>query len=113
MSNEIKFTDEEISWFYAGLPTNSSVMMRAIPREKLRELLDFRAQYAASAEAIIRLTEELEAMNARYEERGMAMRETGAIVRSIYVCAKCDKRFLIVGEPYCHCPETVKPRSTP
>ena len=47
--------------------------------------------------------EELKRLHAKYEDREKAMRDTGAIVRSLYVCSRCGKRILIIGEGYCHC----------
>ena len=38
----IDFTDEERVWLYEGIPINSTTMSKAVPHQKLRELLDFR-----------------------------------------------------------------------
>ena len=54
------FTQDEIFWLYDGIPMNSSTMSKAVPHQKLRELFDFKAQCAVSAEVITRLQAEIE-----------------------------------------------------
>ncbi len=47
--------------------------------------------------------EEILRLHAIYDERGMAMRDTGDIVRSLYVCSRCGGKKLNIGEARCHC----------
>ncbi len=51
----IRFTDDEISWLTEIESINSSVMAKAVPEKKLRELFDFKAQCAVSAQVIAEL----------------------------------------------------------
>lgn len=45
-------------------------------------------------EEVERLTEELRSFRVKYEERGAAMRDTGDMVRSLYVGSEVSKRIL-------------------
>lgn len=53
---KIEFTSEEIAWLFSGLPINSSVMSKAVPHSKLRELFDFKEkaeQYRAALAQVV------------------------------------------------------------
>lgn len=47
--------------------------------------------------------EELLKLHAKYDERGVAMRDTGDMVRSLFVCARCGGKRRDIGEKVCHC----------
>ncbi len=65
---KIEFSEEEMAWLYSGLPMNSTTMSRAVPHQKLRELLDFKAQCEVSARLITNLQETISEMRLNHRD---------------------------------------------